>query len=103
MVAVKVVLSWVLMVLEKSRSTALALRPHESTSKVPLGCLARAKLYRAVNRFFWLAYQSIFPRVAIALFSRVMGPFSFGSPNLVAKKLTSTGSMRLGLFCLVCV
>ena len=39
-------------------------------------------------------YQSILPSVAIALFSRVMGPFSLGSPSLVAKKFTSAGSMR---------
>src|SRR5207248_294758 len=98
-----VVFNCVLAVFEKSRSIALALRPHCSTSKVPLGCFARAKLYRAVKRFFGLMYQSIFPSVAIALFSRVIGPFSFGSPSFVAKKFTSVGSIRLGLFCLVCV
>jgi hypothetical protein len=56
-----------------------------------------------VNRFLGLAYQSIFPRVAVALFSCVIGPFSWGSLNLLAKKLTGAGSMRLGSFCLVWV
>ena len=56
-----------------------------------------------MNRFFELAYQSILPSVAIALFSRVIGPFSLGSLNFVAKKFTSRGSIRLGLFCFVCV
>ena len=44
-----------------------------------------------MNRFFGLAYQSILPSVAVALLSRVIGPFSFGSWNFVAKKLTSVG------------
>ena len=39
-----VVFNCKLMVLAKSRSMALALRPHCSTSKVPLGCRACAKL-----------------------------------------------------------
>ena len=55
-----------------------------------------------MNRFFGLAYQSILPSVAVALLSRVIGPFSFGSLNLVAKKLTSArvdavGVVLLGL------
>src|SRR6266436_1548033 len=103
MLADSVVFNCTLIVFEKSRSIALALRPHCSTSKVPFGCLECAKLYRTVKVLFWLRYQSILPNDAMALLSLVMGPFSFGSLNFVAKKFTSAGSIRLGLFCLVCV
>jgi len=93
-----VVLSCRLIALEKSRSMALALAPHCCTSKraVRLPRAARKIIARS-EQVLRAGIQSILPRVAMALFSRVIGAFSLGSLNLVAKKVHQCGVDAVGV------